>query len=90
MERALLESDLPEMVLTANALKAIISRVVMYFEDIVADAGMWRAFVRKNQELYGRSYLFYESEGELYVDEPDINAVRLLVWDAFRDFLWLR
>jgi hypothetical protein len=87
MERALLESDLPEMVLTANALKAIISRVVMYFEDIVADAGMWRAFVRKNQELYGRSYPFYESEGELYVDEPDINAVRLLVWDAFRDFL---
>jgi hypothetical protein len=85
LERALLTEELDELANPA-AMKAIISRIIMYYEDIVADAGMWRAFVAKNQELYGRPYPFYPVDDEFYVDEPDFNAVRLLVWDAFRDF----
>lgn len=86
MERALLESGLDELA-SPGAMKAIVGRVVMYFEDIVADAGMWRAFVTKSRELYGRPYPFYSVDGdEPFADEPDMGAVRLLVWDAFRDF----
>lgn len=85
LERALLIDELNEIA-TADAMKAIISRVIMYYEDIIADAGMWRGFVAKNKELYGRPYPFYPVEGEVYTDEPDLNAVRLLVWDAFHEF----
>lgn len=86
MERALLEAGFDDLA-SAEAMRAIVGRVVMYFEDIVADAGMWRAFVAKNRELYGRPYPFYPvADDEALEDEPDLGAVRLLVWDAFRDF----
>lgn len=85
LERALLTEQMDEIA-SPEAMKAIISRVIMYYEDIIADAGMWRAFVTKCRELYGCPYPFYPVEGEVYTDEPDINAVRLLLWDAFRDF----
>lgn len=85
LERALLTEDLEELA-EPDAMKAIISRIIMYYEDIIADAGIWRAFVAKNRELYGRPYPFYPVEDDVYTDEPDINAVRLLLWDAFRDF----
>ena len=85
LERALLTEQMDEIA-SPEAMKAIISRVIMYYEDIIADAGMWRAFVTKCRELYGRPYPFYPVEDEVFTDEPDINAVRLLLWDAFRDF----
>lgn len=85
LERALLTEQMDEIA-SPEAMKAIISRVIMYYEDIIADAGMWRAFVTKCRELYSLPYPFYPVDGEVYTDEPDINAVRLLLWDAFRDF----
>lgn len=85
LERSLMELPFFDEIGTADAMKAIISRVIMYYEDIVADAGMWRGFVAKNMQLYGRPYPFYPVEEEPYVDEPDLNAVRLLVWDAFHE-----
>lgn len=85
LERVLLTEDLEDLA-EPEAMKAIISRIIMYYEDIIADAGMWRAFVAKNRELYGQPYPFYHVEEEVYTDDPNINAVRLLLWDAFRDF----
>jgi len=51
-----------------------------YFQDIVADAGIWRSFVDANRMLYGYSVPFHQ-EGEKYVDyELNIEDVRFLTW----------
>lgn len=51
-----------------------------YFQDIVADAGIWRSFVDANRRLYGYSVPFH-TEGEEYVDyELNVEDVRFLVW----------
>ncbi len=51
-----------------------------YFQDIVADAGIWRSFVDANRKLYGYSVPFHTA-GESYVDyELNPEDVRFLVW----------
>lgn len=51
-----------------------------YFQDIVADAGIWRSFVDANRKLYGYSIPFH-SEGEDYVDyELNVEDIRFLTW----------
>lgn len=51
-----------------------------YFQDIIADAGIWRSFVDANRKLYGFSIPFH-SEGEEYIDyELNREDVRFLTW----------
>lgn len=53
-----------------------------YLEDIVADCGVWRLFSHLCQQLYGHPVpLFHEPE-EYYPDEPSLNAVRYIIWNA--------
>lgn len=67
--------------ISAEGLRKIAINVTMYFEDVVADAGIWRAFTDKMKEMYGRTLPFYDvDEATYYPDEPNLNDVRLLVW----------
>lgn len=51
-----------------------------YFQDIIADAGIWRSFVDANRKLYGYSVPFNDS-GENYVDyELNLEDVQFLTW----------
>lgn len=84
LERSLV-NDASNDFYEAKYMKAILSRVIMYYEDIIADSGMWRGFVNKNLELYGKPLPFYPIEGDYYPDEPHKEDVQLLVWDAMRD-----
>lgn len=65
-----------------SELRAIAVRIALYFEDIICDGGLWRSFVNKHQELYGKLLPFYDVEEEYYHDEPHVEDIRLLIWDT--------
>lgn len=64
-----------------SGIKLIALNITMYFEDIVADAGIWRAFTSKTKEMYGRQLPFYDIDKDNYFDdEPNIEDVKMIVW----------
>lgn len=51
-----------------------------YFQDIIADAGIWRSFTAANYELHGKPLPFFKVD-DSYVDyELNRDDVRFLVW----------
>lgn len=64
-----------------SGLRLLALNIALYFEDVVADAGIWRSFTDKVKELYGRRLPFYDiDENDYYQDEPNLADVKLLVW----------
>ena len=70
--------DMPDKDFT----RVLARKLTWYFEDIVADMGVWRMFSDLCMELYGYPVPMYHAEEEYYPDEPSYNAVRYLVWDV--------
>ncbi len=54
----------------------------LYFEDIICDSGLWRSFVEKHRALYGKTLPFYFVDDEYFADEPHVQDIQLLLWDA--------
>ncbi len=68
-------TDWQEQVIARGAMG-----VVGYFQDILADAGLWRSFIDMNRHLYNRTLPFYEVT-ENYIDyELNFEDVRFLTW----------
>lgn len=66
--------------ITEEMRKAMVLALVSYYQDIVADAGLWRSFVLMCRKLYGRPVPFYE-ESEDYVDsELNLIDVQFIIW----------
>ena len=64
-----------------DGIRQMALNITMYFEDIIADAGIWRAFTSKMKEMYGRQLPFYDIDEENYFDdEPNIEDVKFIVW----------
>lgn len=62
-------------------LHEVAVRIALYFEDVVADAGIWSSFIKKNQQLFGTVLPFgLATEDEYYADEPKVEDVQLLLW----------
>lgn len=79
----LYESILPlrsDMLMT-DVLKVLACKLTCYFEDIVADMGIWRSFSALCQQRYGMPVPFFHTDEEYYPDEPSLDAVRFLVWN---------
>ena len=56
-------------------------RIALYFEDVVANAGIWRSFVTRMKELTGRSLPFFDVDEDAYFpDEPHKEDIQLLIW----------
>ncbi len=72
--------------MTQEARLRVALCVTLYFEDIICDAGIWRSFVTKNQQLYGRRLPFFDTPDDYQPDEPHVEDVRLIVWDAVMTF----
>lgn len=72
--------------ITQEARLRVALCVTLYFEDIICDAGIWRSFVAKNQQLYGRRLPFFDTPNDYQPDEPHLEDVRLIVWDAVMTF----
>lgn len=65
----------PEEVLRGASLIA-----VGYFQDVVADAGIWRGFINECRRLYGRTLPFFDTD-DSYVDyELNKQDVRFITW----------
>lgn len=57
--------------------------VIGYYQDVIADGGIWRGFVNEMRRLYGHTLPFYDIDSESYVDyELNPEDVRFLVWYA--------
>lgn len=76
--RGFVGKDFPDK----NFTRTLARKLTCYFEDIVADMGVWRMFSDECMKLYGYAVPLYHAEEEYYPDEPSINAVRYLVWDV--------
>lgn len=72
--------------LTQEMRKRIALCVTLYFEDVICDSGIWRSFIAKNQEMYGRRLPFYDTTDDYLPDEPYLEDVKLVVWDAIMTF----
>ena len=76
--RGFVGKDFPDK----NFTRTLACKLTCYFEDIVADMGVWRMFSNECMKLYGYPVPMYHAEEEYYPDEPSLNAVRYLVWDV--------
>lgn len=55
--------------------------IALYFEDVISDLGLWKAFVDKHKELYGKYLPFLEiNEEDYYLDEINREDVQFLIW----------
>ncbi len=60
--------------------KNVVISLVSYYQDILADAGMWRAFVMMCRKLYRRPVPLYE-EPDDYIDyELNLIDVQFVIW----------
>lgn len=64
-----------------DGLKLMAVNITMYFEDVIADAGIWRGFTNEMKERYGSYLPFYDIDTDnYYQDEPNLDDVRFLIW----------
>lgn len=69
-------------ILDANDIREIAITLTLYYEDVLADAGIFRAFTDKMKEMYGRYLPFYDvDEDNYYRDEPNLWDVVFLIWN---------
>lgn len=55
--------------------------IALYLEDVISGVGLWRAFVDKHKELYGKYLPFFEVDEEDYcLDEINREDVQFLIW----------
>ena len=70
--------DLGDELLTEIAIN-----LTMYYEDVIADACIWRGFTDKVHEMYGKYLPFYDLDEEEYMrDEPNIEDIRFVIWNT--------
>lgn len=63
-----------------ESCREIVLATVGYYQDIVADAGIWRSFCTLHNELYGRLLPFYDL-GEDYIEsELNLTDLKFIVW----------
>lgn len=66
----------------ATYLKTIALKITMYFEDLVAEVGLWKSFTDKHAQLYGHPLPFFSWVEDYSVDAPRPEDVLYLIWDA--------
>lgn len=70
--------------ITETEIRQVALNTALYMEDVVADTGIWRGFVTKHKELYGKYLPFYDiDERDYYLDEPNLQDVEFLLWMTF-------
>ena len=59
--------------------KRVVLAITGYYQDIVADAGLWRTFTKLHNEQYGSPLPHYDCSE--YIDyELNVQDVRYLIW----------
>ena len=60
--------------------KQLCIRMAAYFEDVISELGIWRAYITTAKELYGKYLPFYTPDDHYYDDEANLEDVRFLLW----------
>lgn len=63
-----------------NLTKRICLYITAYFEDVISDFGLWRAFINKNQLFYDKWLPFYTQEEEYFEDEINVSDIKFIIW----------
>lgn len=65
-----------------TVVQRTILALVGYLQDVIADAGLWHAFIDRCRALYNRTLPFYDT-GEEYIDyELNRADIRFMIWYA--------
>ena len=76
--------DKPFMILFENfdhiEKPELAAYLVSYFEDIISDFGLWRAFRNEHQRLYGKWVPFYDITDDYFEEEINFADVAFLIW----------
>ena len=68
-------NDLPD------ALKQnVVLGIVGYYQDIIADSGVWRTFISQSLAMYGHRVPFYCEDDDYIEYELNLIDVKFLVW----------
>lgn len=60
--------------------KDIVLAVVGYYQDIIADAGIWRSFTTLHNHLYGKPLPFFERTEDYIDSELNLDDIKFLIW----------
>jgi len=66
--------------LNSEVKQTISCNLAAYFEDVISQEGLWRAFITKHKELYGKFLPFYSFSSDYYEDEINLEDVAFLLW----------
>lgn len=66
--------------ISEELLQRMALTVVCYYQDIVADSGIWRSFVDQCQDLYGHRVPFYDCGDDYVLYELNEVDIRFLIW----------
>ena len=76
-----LTKTIPEDQMPYETMKALSLMMTAYLEDVVSDYGLWAAFRRMHQTMYGRLLPFVDVDTNEYIeDEINPEDVQVLVW----------
>lgn len=72
-------TDIPE-----TFKKKLCLYTAAYFEDVISDLGLWRAFSTKHTELYGSALPFYDINPNYIKDEINEEDLRFIIWNTLQ------
>ena len=72
------EADLSD--LTEEDKHNLALNLAMYQEDVISEAGIWRAFTDLMYARYGKYVPFYSVDEEYLRDEPNLQDVAFIIW----------
>ena len=65
--------------LSLNEIKELCCFLTSYFEDVISQTNIWRAFTTKHYELY-KSFVPIENSEEYFEDEINSVDIHFLIW----------
>lgn len=67
--------------MTDKEMTELITNLTLYYEDIVAECGIWAGFVKNMQKQYGKILPFYPLDDKSYdTGEPHIEDIQFIIW----------
>lgn len=72
--------DFEKIGLRSEDMEAITLNLTMYLEDVISEAGIWRGFVEKMHQMYGKYLPFYDLDDDYLLDEPNLQDVTFIIW----------
>lgn len=77
--RACTIKEIPESV-----QKKVCLYTAAYLEDVISGLGLWQAFTKKHQELYGTPLPFYTFRPDYIKDEVNEEDIRFILWNTLQ------